>query len=271
MSSPPAPVHDPIIAVDGVRKTYRFEKQITEAIGDVSLAVEAGSFTSIIGPSGCGKSTLLQIVAGLNAASSGSVLFHGRPVSTPPRGMIYVFQQYEKSIFPWRTVAQNVMLGIENQRGLSRSERDGRVAEYLKLVGLAHAADRYPAHLSGGMQQRVAIARALICEPEVLLMDEPFSAVDALTRATLQDLLLEIRLRISLTVLFVTHDVEEAIYLSTHVLAMSRAPARVDDFLAIDLPYPRSQIATREAPRFLEYRHRLFSRLFAQETGTVPA
>jgi NitT/TauT family transport system ATP-binding protein len=184
--------------------------------------------------------------------------------------MIYVFQQYEKSIFPWRTVAQNVMLGIEDQKGLSKSDRTDRVAKYLDLVGLSHAADRYPAHLSGGMQQRVAIARALICDPEVLLMDEPFSAVDALTRATLQDLLLEIRQRIALTVLFVTHDVEEAIYLSTHVLAMTRSPARQDDYLTVDLPYPRSQIATRETPRFIEYRHRLFSRLFAQELGVEP-
>ena len=271
MTLPDSPPHDPIIAIDRVRKSYRFESQLTHAIDEISLAVEPGSFTSIIGPSGCGKSTLLQIVAGLNEASGGAVHFHGRPVTAPPRGMIYVFQQYEKSIFPWRTVAQNVMLGIEGQRGISRSERDGRVADHLNLVGLTGAADRYPAHLSGGMQQRVAIARALICAPEVLLMDEPFSAVDALTRATLQDLLLEIRSRISLTVLFVTHDVEEAIYLSTHVLAMTRSPARVDDFLTIDLPYPRSQIATREAPRFLEYRHRLFSRLFAQETGIVPA
>lgn len=252
-------------AWENVSVLQKFER-IKDAIAEMSVSVEAGSFLSIIGPSGCGKSTLLKIVAGLSAPSAGEVRFHGKAVTAPPRGMIYVFQQYEKSIFPWRTVARNVMLGIEARTDFSRSERADRVARYLELVGLAHAADRFPAHLSGGMQQRVAIARALICEPELLLMDEPFSAVDAPTRATLQDLLLEIRGRLPLTVIFVTHDVEEAIYLSTHVLAMTRAPARRDDYLAIDLPYPRSQIATRESPRFLEYRHRLF----AQEFGAAP-
>jgi NitT/TauT family transport system ATP-binding protein len=257
----------PLISVERVGKAYRFEKQITRAIATISLDIEPGSFLSIIGPSGCGKSTLLQIIAGLTTASEGTVYFHQQSVQAPPRGMIYVFQQYEKSIFPWRTVAQNVMLGIEHVPGFTKREREAKVAEYLALVGLAHAGDRFPAQLSGGMQQRVAIARALICEPEVLLMDEPFSAVDALTRATLQDLLLEIRQRINLTVIFVTHDVEEAIYLSTHVLAMSKAPAVVDDYLAVELPFPRSQISTRELPKFLEYRHRLFGRLFAQELG----
>jgi NitT/TauT family transport system ATP-binding protein len=176
--------------------------------------------------------------------------------------MIYVFQQYEKSIFPWRTIGENVALGLE-QSGVRRAERRRRVIDYLKLVGLEGIADHYPAQLSGGMQQRVAIARALVCEPEVLLMDEPFSAVDALTRATLQDLLLELWERIKLTVLFVTHDVEEAVYLSTHVTALTRAPARIDEAIEIDLPYPRSQITTRESARFLEYRHHLFGRLFA--------
>ncbi len=145
----------PLIAIDRVGKSYRFGRQVTHAIDEVSLTVTPGSFVSIIGPSGCGKSTLLQMVAGLIAPTSGSVSFHGAPVNEPPRGMIYVFQQYEKSIFPWRTVSENVAFGIEGRRGLSPAVRRERCATYIDLVGLRGAADRYPAQLSGGMQQRV--------------------------------------------------------------------------------------------------------------------
>jgi NitT/TauT family transport system ATP-binding protein len=168
---------------------------------------------------------------------------------------------------PWRTVAHNVALGIEDRPDISRDECRERCARYLELVGLAGVADRYPRQLSGGMQQRVAIARALVCEPDVLLMDEPFSAVDALTRAALQDLLLEVRKRLGITVLFVTHDVDEAVYLSTHVVALTRAPARIDNSVAIELPYPRDQITTRESEAFIAYRHRLLSRVLAQQTS----
>jgi NitT/TauT family transport system ATP-binding protein len=224
---------------------------------------------SIIGPSGSGKSTLLQIVAGLLAPSAGSVSFHGTPVTAPPPGMIYVFQQYEKSILPWRTIAQNVAFGIEDRRDISRAECRARCATYLELVGLKGVEERFPRQLSGGMQQRVAIARALVCEPDVLLMDEPFSAVDALTRAALQDLLLEVRARLGITVLFVTHDVEEAVYLSTNVIALTRAPAKIDSAVEIDLPFPRDQIATRESAGFIAYRHRLLSRILAQQTGAA--
>ncbi len=254
-----------LISINTVSKVYRFRNQFTEAIAGIDLSVASGSFLSIIGPSGSGKSTLLQMVAGLLEPSGGDVHFHGRPVIGPPPGMIYVFQQYEKSILPWRTVAQNVALGIEDRRDLSRDERRERCSKYLELVGLTGAADRFPRQLSGGMQQRVAIARALVCEPDVLLMDEPFSAVDALTRAALQDLLLAVRDRLGLTVLFVTHDVDEAVYLSTHVVALTRAPARVDRFIAIDLPFPRDQIATRESEPFIAYRHALLSRILAQQ------
>jgi NitT/TauT family transport system ATP-binding protein len=183
--------------------------------------------------------------------------------------MIYVFQQYEKSIFPWRTVAHNVALGIEDRSDISRAECRERCARYLELVGLAGVADRFPGQLSGGMQQRVAIARALVCEPDVLLMDEPFSAVDALTRAALQDLLLEVRKRLGITVLFVTHDVDEAVYLSTRVVALTRAPAQIDSSVPIDLPYPRDQITTRESESFIAYRHRLLSRVLAQQASAV--
>jgi NitT/TauT family transport system ATP-binding protein len=180
-----------------------------------------------------------------------------------------VFQQYEKSILPWRTVAQNIAFGIEDRPDISRAECRERCARYIELVGLSGAQDRFPRQLSGGMQQRVAIARALVCEPDVLLMDEPFSAVDALTRASLQDLLLNVRERLGVTVLFVTHDVEEAVYLSTHVVALTRAPAHIDTAIDIELPFPRDQIATRESPAFIAYRHRLLSRILAQQSGAA--
>lgn len=260
---------EPLIALRGVGKTYRFGKQSTEAIRGIDLSIERGSFVSIIGPSGSGKSTLLQIVAGLLEPSTGEVRFHGTPIGQPPVGMIYVFQQYEKSIFPWRTVAQNVAFGIEDRRDLSAAERSERCARYLDLVGLTGVENRFPRQLSGGMQQRVAIARALVCEPDVLLMDEPFSAVDALTRAALQDLLLDVRARLGITVLFVTHDVEEAVYLSTHVVALTRAPATIDSAVEIDLPFPRDQIATRESAPFITFRHRLLSRILAQQRGVA--
>ncbi len=256
-----------MIALRDVGKSYRFGDRSTEAIRGIDLTIEAGSFVSIIGPSGSGKSTLLQIVAGLLEPSTGEVLFHGRKVTEPPPGMIYVFQQYEKSIFPWRTVAHNIALGIEDRPDISAAECRDRCARYLELVGLKGVADHFPRQLSGGMQQRVAIARALVCEPDVLLMDEPFSAVDALTRAALQDLLLEVRKRLGITVLFVTHDVDEAVYLSTHVVALSRAPAHIDSSVEIELAYPRDQIATRESEAFIAYRHRLLSRVLAQQAS----
>jgi NitT/TauT family transport system ATP-binding protein len=266
-ASPAAP--STIITLRGVGKTYRFGSRSTEAIRGIDLTVPEGSFVSIIGPSGSGKSTLLQIVAGLLAPSAGDVLFHGQTVTGPPPGMIYVFQQYEKSILPWRTVVHNIALGIEDRRDVSREECRERCARYLALVGLQGVEDHFPSQLSGGMQQRVAIARALVCEPDVLLMDEPFSAVDALTRAALQDLLLEVRARLGITVLFVTHDVEEAVYLSTRVVALTRAPAYIDSSVEIDLPFPRDQIATRESAAFIAYRRQLLSRVLAQQAGAA--
>jgi NitT/TauT family transport system ATP-binding protein len=259
----------PALTLRGVSKTYQFGKQTTDALFGIDLTVAAGSFVSIIGPSGSGKSTLLQIAAGLLAPSSGDVLFHDRAVDGPPPGMIYVFQQYEKSIFPWRTVAQNIAFGIEDRANIPKDVVRERCARYLDLVGLTGSEEHFPRQLSGGMQQRVAIARALVCEPDVLLMDEPFSAVDALTRAALQDLLLEVRERLGITVLFVTHAVEEAVYLSTHVVALTRAPARVDTAVEIDLPFPREQIATRESAEFIAYRHSLLSRILTQQKGVA--
>jgi NitT/TauT family transport system ATP-binding protein len=252
------------LVVDHVQREFRADRRV-EALADVNLQVEPRSFVSIVGPSGCGKSTLLQIVAGLLAPTAGQVRFKDQVVTRPPREMIYVFQQYTKSIFPWRSVRGNVAFGLQNRERLSRRELDARCAEYIRMVGLEGFEAAFPYQLSGGMQQRVAIARALACQPEVLLMDEPFSSLDALTRANLQEQLLELWRELRFTVLFVTHDIEEAIYLSQRVVVLSRAPARVTNDVEIDLPYPRSQLTTKEEPRYLEHRHRVLSEILGEE------
>jgi NitT/TauT family transport system ATP-binding protein len=189
----------------------------------------------------------------------------GRAVTEPPPEMIYVFQQYTRSLYPWKTVERNVSYGIENRGGLSRREVAARTDEYLALVKLDGFARHYPWQLSGGMQQRVAIARALACRPDILLMDEPFSSVDALTRVGLQELLLRLWRELNLTVVFVTHDTDEAIYLSTRVIGLSKPPSVVGLDLAIALPHPRDQILTREMPAYLNFRHRVLTQLFADE------
>jgi len=253
------------IAVRGVHKSYAGHGRTTHALAGVELSVERGSFVSIVGPSGCGKSTLLQIMAGLVSATRGEVLLDSRTVREPPPEMIYVFQQYTRSLFPWKTVQANVAYGLESRGGLAPDAIRARTQEYIGLVKLDGFESHYPWQLSGGMQQRVAIARALACRPDVLLMDEPFSSVDALTRVCLQELVMRLWRELGLTIVFVTHDTEEAIYLSTRVIALSKPPAVVGMDLAIELPHPRDQITTRELPSYLEYRHRLLSQLFADE------
>jgi len=255
-----------LISAAGIRKSYPGPAGSTLALGGIDLTIERGSFVSIIGPSGCGKSTLLQILAGLVPASGGEVHLDGARVEQPPERAIYVFQQYTRSLFPWKSVERNVAYGLENRGRLEAAHIAQRTRELIRLVRLEGFEKHFPWQLSGGMQQRVAIARALVCRPEVLLMDEPFSSVDALTRAGLQELLLQLWRELGLTVVFVTHDVDEAVYVSTRVVALTRAPASVAADVAIDLPHPRNQIATRELPRYLEYRHQLLGRLFAEES-----
>lgn len=262
------------IRVNNVRKEYpplTPSGCTTVAIEGISTEIESNQFVSIVGPSGCGKSTLLQIIAGLMSASSGEVWLGDKQITQPPFEMLYVFQQYTKSIFPWKTVLQNVAFGLENRGKLDKQTIQRKCQEYVELVGLRGFESYYPWQLSGGMQQRVAIARALVCQPRVLLMDEPFSAVDALTRAGLQDFLLKIWGDFSLTVLFVTHDIEEAIYLSSSVMVMSKAPATLMDHVTIDLPYPRSQLLTKEDPRYIAYRHHIFEKVFAEEAAVTRA
>jgi NitT/TauT family transport system ATP-binding protein len=240
------------------------------ALDDISLDVAASEFLAIVGPSGGGKSTLLRIAAGLMPASSGEVELDGARVTAPPDRLVYLFQQYSKSLFPWRTVLGNVMFPLEGRPRANRAQLRDTCESYLRQVGLADFGNKYPWQLSGGMQQRVAIARALAAEPRVLLLDEPFSAVDALTRLELQSLLLELWTRNKFTAILVTHDVDEAVFLADRVAILSARPSRVAETLAVDLPRPRDQFATREDKRFLELRHYLMAKLLNRPAEASP-
>ncbi len=261
----------PIIEIRDIHMSFHVNARTVTVFDGFSYAIPERSFLSIIGPSGCGKSTLLRLIAGLERPTGGDIVFDGRSIDAPPKGMIYVFQQYAKSIFPWRTVYQNIEFGLRAQKKVGRDEARAKCLDYVKLVGLEGYEDYYPAQLSGGMQQRVAIARALIGEPKVLLMDEPFSALDAMTRAILQELLLKIWQTIPITILFVTHDVDEAVFLSGKIIALGRAPAVLREEVTVDLPYPRDQIGTRSDPRFTAIQQRLFANIFLQEKSLAGA
>ncbi len=263
-SSARASVSAGYIKATGLQKSFQRDGEEFVAVGDVSLSVAKGSFLTVVGPSGCGKSTLLQMVAGLMPLTSGSVVFDGHAVDGPPFEMIYVFQQYTKSLMPWRTVLENVAFGLEvprRRQGLSSGEVRERCMAQLARVGLEGTDSQYPAQLSGGMQQRVAIARALVCEPAVLLMDEPFSALDALSRGSLQDLVLELWAQLGLTIVFVTHDIEEAVYLSDSVAVLSKSPSDIIDLIDINLPRPRHQVTTKESAAFLDHRRDLYAKV----------
>jgi NitT/TauT family transport system ATP-binding protein len=254
-----------LVEVAGLSK--RFGSHDRFAFHDISFSVAQGAFTALIGPSGCGKSTLLHIMSGLSAPTSGEVRLHGEKVSGPRSEMMFVFQQYTKSIFPWKTVLGNVMLALKYHSAMSRDEMEAACMKQLDTVGLARYAHYHPYQLSGGMQQRVAIARALVRRPNVLLMDEPFSALDAMMRAELQDLLLALWRELGLTVLFVTHDLDEALYLAQRVILLSAGPGRVADTVEVPLAYPRNQVQTRSDPRYLELRERVYRGMVEQVTA----
>ncbi len=254
----------PYLAVEGLQK--RFAAHNRTALEDISFSVGQGDFLSIIGPSGCGKSTLLHIMAGLSAPTAGRVLLKGQLVTGPRLDMVYVFQQYTKSIFPWKTVLENVLLGVKYRSPAPRQDLVKLCQEQLDVVGLGAYAHYHPYQLSGGMQQRVAIARALVCRPDLLLMDEPFSALDAMTRAELQDLLLQLWREFRLTILFVTHDLDEALYLAQRVILLTASPGRMADCLEVPLGYPRNQVETRSDPRYLALRRRLY-RFMVEQGG----
>lgn len=225
------------LEMEGISKTFETDEQSVLALDDVSISLAENEFVTLVGTSGCGKSTLLSIAAGLQPASAGEVLVDGASVTGPGRDRGVVFQSY--TLFPWLNAQENIEFALRGEP-LSASERSEQSMEHLKLVGLEDFANKYPNQLSGGMQQRVAIARALSYRPEILLMDEPFGALDALTRQLMQELLTKIWEQHKLTVLFVTHDVEEAVYISDRVLVMTNRPGKIKKEVKVDLPRPRS-------------------------------
>jgi NitT/TauT family transport system ATP-binding protein len=246
----------PVVSLRHVRKVYPSAAGPRVALADITFDVARGEFACVVGPSGAGKTTLLRCLAGLTAPTSGDALFEGAPLRSVPAGIGVVFQDYGRSLYPWLTVAHNVDLPLR-VRGVRRSARAERVAEVLASVGLTDAGRQYPWQLSGGMQQRVAIARALAYRPDLLLMDEPFASVDAQTRFELEDLILRLRDEFGMTVVFVTHDIDEAIYLGDRIVVVSKSPGVVTEIVDITLPRPRDQIATKADEAFARYREHI--------------
>lgn len=226
----------------------------------VSFDVGIGEFVSVMGRSGVGKTTLLRVLAGLLDPESGSVRLDGTQVAGPPDRISLVFQDYSRSLLPWRTVARNVELPLE--RRVPKTERRQRVVEALEMVGLESRANDRPFELSGGMQQRVQLARALVSQPSVVLMDEPFGALDALTKASLEDQLLDLVASMATTVVFVTHDIDEAVYLSDRILVLDGAPASITAEVKVGSARPRSQLETRSSPEFLAARRLVHEAIF---------
>ncbi|MBI2157824.1 MAG: ABC transporter ATP-binding protein, partial [Candidatus Rokubacteria bacterium] len=248
----------PRIVIRGLAKTFREGGREVPAVHDVSFEVLDKEFVAIVGPSGCGKSTILNMIGGLVAPSAGTVELDGRPVAGVPPRVGYVFQK--DTVFPWRTVARNLALGLE-YRGLPRAQLEGRVREGIRLAGLQGFEDAFPATLSGGMRQRVALMRTLVVEPEILLMDEPFAAVDAITREVMQEELLRILQARPMTVVFVTHSIDEALLLGDRVAVMSARPGRVREVLQVPFPRPRAPRGLRAAPEYLALRERIWDLL----------
>jgi NitT/TauT family transport system ATP-binding protein len=249
-----------LLEVRSLQKVYEGHGRAVEAIGDLSFSCAAGELVAIVGPSGAGKTTLLKCIAGLLAPTRGQVVLGEVRVDGPPPGMAVVFQDYGRSLFPWLTAWDNVALPLR-QRKAPRAHVHRLVDAALDEVGLADVHGAYPWQLSGGMQQRVAIARAIAYEPKILLMDEPFAAVDAQTRADLEDLTRSLWRRHGVTILFVTHDIDEAVYMAQRVLILSSSPTVVLEDVAIDLPAERDQLATRSSPRFAELRARVYAQI----------
>jgi NitT/TauT family transport system ATP-binding protein len=242
-------------------------KEAFVAIESFSLDVSAGEFVSIVGPSGCGKSTLLDILAGLTKAAAGQILIDGKDVTGPALDRGIVMQGY--ALFPWRTVRKNVEFGLE-MKGTPPSERKDISTKYIELVNLTGFEDRYPHELSGGMKQRVAIARALAYDPEVLLMDEPFAAVDAQTRETLQDELMRIWEKTGKTIVFVTHSIDEAVLLADRVVVMSPNPGNIRAIVEVELPRPRSNREMRGSSEFADVRQKVWANI-QEEGAEAPA
>lgn len=258
----------PRLSVQHLSKSYGEGDKAVTIMEGLTFDVMAGEVVCIVGPSGVGKTTLLKCLTGLQPPSSGTALIDGRTIDGPPDEMALVFQEYTRSLMPWLTVRKNVRLPLRHLR-LSKNEENARIDEAVNAVGLGPAVDKYPWQLSGGMQQRVAIARALAYRPEVLVMDEPFASVDAQTRFELEDLCLSIREQFNMTIVVVTHDIDEAVYLSDRVVVLGQKPAVVTRILDIDLPSPRDQITTRSRSDFSELRTEVLSLVRAGKLATA--
>jgi len=251
----------PKIQVKNLKKTFPLKDQNFVALDGVSLDIQDEEFVTVVGPSGCGKTTLLNVIAGLEKASGGEVLVDSQKVSgpSPERGVI--FQQY--ALFPWLTVRENVEFGLKLAKKSKKETRE-TASHFIELVGLTQFADALPKMLSGGMKQRCALARAYAVNPKLLLMDEPFGALDALTRVNLQGQLLQTWQSEKRTVMFITHDVDEAVFLANRVVVMAAKPGRIKEIIEVDLPYPR-HVDLRLTPRFGELRNRVWSAVYSQE------
>ena len=257
---------DTLLEVHQLKKVYETASGPVEAIGDISFDMRQGELVCIVGPSGCGKTTLLKCIAGLLKPTAGTIRLADRPVTGPPESMALVFQEYGRSLYPWLTVRGNVELPLRHQK-MDAAQRSRLVDDALEAVGLEHAGRSYPWQLSGGMQQRVAIARAVAYHPEVLIMDEPFAAVDAQTRADLEDLVRALHIERGMSILFVTHDIDESVYLGERVIVLSTSPTWVQDDIAIDLAPERDQLTTRALPRFTELRTHVYEQIQRAKRG----
>ncbi|KQV26276.1 MULTISPECIES: ABC transporter ATP-binding protein [unclassified Microcella] len=255
------------ISVREVSKVFPLKDEQFVALDRVSLEIEDNEFVTVVGPSGCGKSTLMNILAGLETPSGGSALVDGAEVQGPGPERGVIFQQY--ALFPWLTVRQNVEFGLSVGKVAARERRE-RADHFIRMVGLEQFADALPKMLSGGMKQRCAIARAYAVNPSILLMDEPFGALDALTRVTLQEQLLDTWSKEKRTVMFITHDVDEAVFLANRVVVMAAGPGRIYDIVEVDLPYPRTE-DVRLSPEFAQLRNRVWTSVYHQTAGTHAA
>jgi len=255
----------PIIEVSGLYKSFiSNDSSVLPVLNSLNFQITSGSIFGLIGPSGCGKTTLLRIMCGLVESTNGEVFVHGEKIRGPTSHAVMVFQDYTKSLFPWKTVEGNIRFGLHGI-ALTEEEASEKINGVLRLVGLSDFAREYPWRLSGGMQQRVALARALVRKPSVLLMDEPFGSLDAQTRYNLEDDVLTLAKQLNITIVFVTHDIDEAVYMSDHVAVLSRRPAELIDIKAIDFAWPRDQVLTRSHLRFGELRGELMKLILEEE------
>jgi NitT/TauT family transport system ATP-binding protein len=259
--------NDVILNVEHLQKRYA---DGTLAVQEITLDVREREFVSIVGPSGCGKTTLLKTMCALLAPTEGSVSLHGQKIVEPPPQMVLVFQDYARSLFPWLSVTGNVNFPLKRRKDLSPQEKEQSVSRAIEAVGLTRFSKHYPWQLSGGMQQRVAIARAIAFRPEILLLDEPFASVDALTRADLEDLTLQLRDEFGITMLLVTHDIDEAVYLSDRVFVLSAPPSTVLEEIRIPLAHPRDQVRTRSEAGFLELRNHIHGLIGKRKNDAMP-